>query len=69
MSSAGPGAGFSKSIALQLGSGDISLGSHLYTEPDDENFKASMSRWTDVNKETPTAIFKPATELDVEKIV
>jgi FAD/FMN-containing dehydrogenase len=61
-------AGVSQAMALQLG-GVLSDGAHVFTNPESTEFKASMSRWTDVNKQTPTAILQPATELDVEEIV
>lgn len=61
-------AGVSQAMALQLGE-VLSDGAHVFTNPESTEFKASMSRWTDVNKQTPTAILQPATELDVEKIV
>jgi hypothetical protein len=47
----------------------LSNEAQILRDPESAAFKTSMSRWTDVNKQTPSAIIQPATEADVEKIV
>jgi hypothetical protein len=47
----------------------LSTEAQILLDPESAAFQTSMSRWTDVNKQTPSAIIQPATEADAEKIV
>jgi len=58
----------SVAVALKL-QGYLSKEAQVLTDPESAAFKTSMSRWTDVNKQTPAAILQPACETDVERIV
>jgi hypothetical protein len=46
----------------------LSANSNVLINPEDEDFKRSMIRWSDLNIQTPSAIIKPSTEGDVQKI-
>jgi FAD/FMN-containing dehydrogenase len=47
----------------------LSPEAQVLLDPESAAFKTSMSRWTDVGKQTPSAILKPENEADVEKTV
>lgn len=55
-------------IATEL-KNSLSNNAELLLDPQDEVFKTSMSRWSDEDPKTPAAIFKPASEEDLVKIV
>ncbi|KAF8850675.1 FAD-binding domain-containing protein [Acephala macrosclerotiorum] len=55
-------------IATELNN-SLSKSGELLLEPRSEGFKTSMSRWSSEDPKTPAAIFKPATEDDIVKIV
>ena len=47
----------------------LSDAAKLLVDPSDESFKESMKRWSDVDIQIPSAIFKPALEEDIVEIV
>jgi len=47
----------------------LSKDAEILLDPSSKAFQISMSRWTDVNKQIPSAILQPAYEVDVEMIV
>ncbi|CZR65637.1 uncharacterized protein PAC_15537 [Phialocephala subalpina] len=55
-------------ISTELRS-SLSKNAELLIDPQNSGFKTSMSRWSDEDPKTPAAIFKPATEEDIVKIV
>lgn len=46
----------------------LSPKSKILTNPREEEFESSMVRWSNLHLQTPSAIFKPATEADVQSI-
>ena len=43
--------------------------SDILTDPSHKSFQSLMERWTDVGKQTPSAIVVPCSEQDLEKTV
>jgi hypothetical protein len=40
----------------------------VLTDPEDDQFRLSMLRWTEIELQTPAAILQPSTEDDIQKI-
>jgi len=56
-------------VAMELKASALSSSAQILSDHSDPAFQASMSRWTEINKQIPAAILLPACEEDVQKIV
>ncbi len=47
----------------------LSEGSRILTDQNDQEFKTSLERWSDIDLQVPAAIVKPVSETDTVVIV
>lgn len=49
--------------------GELSEGTKILTDHDDQEFKISLERWSNLDLQVPAAIVKPISEADIVTIV
>ena len=54
---------------VELVHAKVSRTPSILTDPNDESFKVSLKRWSDIDLEVPGAISKPINEADIVLIV